>query len=93
VTAAASHVEVAMDASHFGAITAIAEATAAKQDQLTEGTVQGGFQLLDQNAKEVRAIKGVAPVNVAIRTTWRSSWTKTRSGPAVRRVHQRPCRW
>jgi hypothetical protein len=55
-----------MGESYFDAITSIADATAAKQDQLTAGAVQGGFQLLDQNTKVVRPIKGVFPVNVAV---------------------------
>jgi hypothetical protein len=66
VTSTATHVEVAMGQSYFDAITSIADATAAKQDQLTAGTVQGGFSMLDQNTKVVRAIKGISPVNVAI---------------------------
>jgi hypothetical protein len=50
------------------ALTALGSQVAGKQDQLTAGTVSGGFQLLDPNTKVVRAIKGVSPVNVAIDT-------------------------
>jgi hypothetical protein len=57
-----------MDDSYFAAITAIADATAAKEDQLTAGTVQGGRQMFDPNTKVVRAIKVISPVNVAIDT-------------------------
>jgi hypothetical protein len=57
-----------MDESFYLAIGALADATAAKQDQLTAGTVPGGFQLLDQTTKVVRAIKGVSPIGVAVDT-------------------------
>jgi hypothetical protein len=66
VTAEASHVEVTMDDSYFAAITAIADATAAKQDRLTMGSVQGGRLLFDPNTNVIRAIKGIGPVGVAI---------------------------
>jgi hypothetical protein len=50
------------------ALAALESQVAGKQGQLTAGTVQGGFQMLDPTSRVVRAIKGVSPVQVAIDT-------------------------
>jgi hypothetical protein len=66
VTATPTHVEVTMDESYFGAITAITDATAAKQDQLTAGTGMVYHEKLLEGTK----IKSLTPgANVTLTST------------------------
>jgi hypothetical protein len=57
VTSTATHVEVEMDESYFGAITAIADETAAKQAQLTAGSSLVFHEKLLEGTK----VKSLAP--------------------------------
>jgi hypothetical protein len=61
VTSTPTHVEVSLGQSYFDAITAIADATAAKQDQLGVGFVQGGHSLLEDGA--IKAILCTSPLH------------------------------
>jgi hypothetical protein len=74
VTAAATHVEVAMDQSYFDALSATDQALDAltaevtgKQPQLGVGSVEGGHPLLEDGA--IKAILGTTPVQVTASAT------------------------